>query len=90
MRRRAFITALGGAAAWPFAARAQQRSDLTVGVLGGSAPEGIERYLSGFAHGLAETGTSRERTSQSSTAGHAANMICSAKWRTTSLAVMWP
>jgi putative tryptophan/tyrosine transport system substrate-binding protein len=56
VRRRALIVALGGAVAWPILARAQQRSDLTVGVLGGGASEGIERYLSGFAHGLAETG----------------------------------
>jgi putative tryptophan/tyrosine transport system substrate-binding protein len=56
IRRREFIAGLGGAAAWPLAGRAQQRSDLTVGVLGGGEAEGIERYLSGFAHGLAETG----------------------------------
>ena len=36
--------------------RAQQRSGLTVGVLGGGEPEGLDRYLSGFAQGLAETG----------------------------------
>jgi putative tryptophan/tyrosine transport system substrate-binding protein len=56
MKRRTFIAGLGGAAAWPLAGRAQQRPDLTVGVLGGGESEGIERYLSGFAHGLAETG----------------------------------
>ena len=56
MNRRAFIAALGSAAAWPLAARAQQRSDLTVGMLGGGAPEGADRYLSGFVQGLAETG----------------------------------
>ena len=43
-------------AAWPVLARAQQRSGLTVGVLGGGEPEGLDRYLSGFAQGLAETG----------------------------------
>src|SRR5215471_2681585 len=56
MRRRDFMAALGSAAAWPLAARGQQRSDLTVGMLGGGAPEGADRYLSGFAQGLAETG----------------------------------
>jgi putative ABC transport system substrate-binding protein len=56
MNRRAFIATLGGAAAWPLVARAQQRSGLTVGVLGGGDPEGLDRYLSGFAQGLAETG----------------------------------
>jgi putative ABC transport system substrate-binding protein len=56
MKRRTFIAALGGAAAWPMVARAQQRSGVTVGMLGGGEPEGLDRYLSGFAQGLGETG----------------------------------
>jgi hypothetical protein len=87
MRRREFIVGTGSVAAWPLVARAQQGSGLTVGVLGGGEPEGLDRYLSGFAQALAETATSRERTLQLSTVGHAANTICSAKWLTTSLAV---
>jgi putative ABC transport system substrate-binding protein len=56
VKRRAFIAALGSAAAWPLVARAQQGPGLTVGVLGGGEPEGLDRYLSGFAQALAETG----------------------------------
>src|SRR5262245_58828027 len=56
MRRRAFIAGLGSAAAWPVVAHGQQRSNLTLGLLGGGAPEGADRYLSGFAQGLAKTG----------------------------------
>jgi len=60
MKRRAFITLLGGAAAsWPLAARAQQADRMRrIGVLTGydeSDPEG-KAYLSGFMQRLAELG----------------------------------
>src|SRR5499427_117712 len=60
MRRREFITLLGGAAAaWPFAARAQQAERMRrVGVLlsvDESNPEG-KAQLSGFTQGLTELG----------------------------------
>ena len=59
MRRRTFIAALGGAAAWPLAARAQQgERTRRVGVLMGlvsDAPEG-RVYLAAFTRGLQELG----------------------------------
>ena len=55
MRRREFITLLGGAAAWPLAARAQ-RSTSVSGVLSGSSLVGLENRMANFRRGLAETG----------------------------------
>ena len=58
IRRRQFITLLGGAAAWPLAARAQQIGRLlTIGWLDVIDPNsGPSEVLAGFKQGLAEQG----------------------------------
>jgi putative ABC transport system substrate-binding protein len=56
MRRREFMVGLGGAAAWPRAARAQQPSMPVIGVLGASPALVSERRMLAFHHGLSENG----------------------------------
>jgi putative ABC transport system substrate-binding protein len=57
MKRREFITLLGGAAAgWPRAVHAQQAAMPTVGLLLAGAPKPLQAALAGFRRGLAESG----------------------------------
>jgi putative ABC transport system substrate-binding protein len=55
MRRREFIVALGGAAAWPVVARAQQPMPV-IGYLSGGSPGPFAPYLAAFRQGLSKSG----------------------------------
>ena len=63
MRRREFISLLGGAAAWPLAARAQQPAKLpTVGYLGSGTPATQSQWAAAFVQRLHEVGWIDGRT----------------------------
>jgi putative ABC transport system substrate-binding protein len=62
MKRRQFITLVGGAATWPLVARAQQIGKLpTIGFLGAGSPATADVWLSAFTSRLRELGWIEDR-----------------------------
>ena len=61
MRRREFVSLLGGSAAWPLVVRAQQPSMPVIGYLSGWSSSDAPEYLTYFRRGLAETGYTERR-----------------------------
>jgi putative tryptophan/tyrosine transport system substrate-binding protein len=60
-RRKFLATLVGGAAAWPLAARAQQSAMPVVGFLGTASPGPFAHLVAGFRRGLQETGFVEDR-----------------------------
>jgi len=76
-RRELFTFFCGAAVAGPLGARAQPPKLPVVGFLNGGSPEGYAPYVTGFLHGLNESGYVEVKTSRWITSGLRVSTITS-------------
>ena len=81
MRRREFITLVGGAAAWSFVANAQQPARPVVGFLSSQSPDTYSPFPAAFRDGLKEQGFSDGENVTIEYRGRTANSIVFRRWQ---------
>ena len=90
MRRRDFITLLGGAAAWPLAAGAQQPALPVVGFLRSTPATGFEYLVNALRQGLNDVGFVEGRNVAVEYRWAEISQIGCRDWRPISSAGRWP
>jgi hypothetical protein len=81
MRRREFITLIGGLAAWPLAAHAQQPAMPVVGFINAAAAQSYKQQLAAFLKGLEETGYVDGKNVMIEYRWRKSKMIACRRWR---------